>query len=417
MQHSFTAMFREWLHREGIRQRLLAYEDGERRLTDLCCTSQAVVDKQMPAREPLVLAQAGLRRRTDFQISFAWNATKRCASSSIEQRAGIRSFSARSPGARRTEPEAFQTVYFHRQQPTENGRREHVCDFDSPEREEHARRGVPRTSRRSLRLLRRTHARAEPLLLRLGCFQQGRDLHATSLIVRQVLQATLRPRWTQRSNRSPTPSCAATSSGSLTLQPPAAQRQPSCDRRPNPQRASVSPACAAGSNSAPRAWTHYHDWRRHQFLLAHRQSARRSAGPRPHDLPNLRPCWRTRPSPRASSRPLAGAAAGRGRPLRPNCLSSPTSQTPIATPRSGFIRDTLIEHGFSAKFTPAVHESLRRTCHVALDPIRGQGTSRLPRRHRPRSAATSPDLAAQLQRLNFKPTGGSPEGLYRPRVG
>ena len=35
VQRGFFRMFRHWLQREGVRQRLLAFPDGERRLTNV----------------------------------------------------------------------------------------------------------------------------------------------------------------------------------------------------------------------------------------------------------------------------------------------------------------------------------------------------------------------------------------------
>ena len=448
MQRGFTAMFREWLHREGIRQRLLAYEDGERRLTNLLHLAELLhqtAQERRLAAEPLVRwleeqISGGERTSEEHQLRLerddeAVRLVTIHKSKGLEYPVVFCPFSWRSAELNRKHSEP---VYFHRQQETENGRThsEHVCDFDSPEREEHAQLEFRERLAESLRLLYVALTRARNRCYFVwGAFNKAGTSAPAWLFHRPAsssgnLQAAMDTAFKTRTDAElrrdlqHLADSSAITEGKQTIlltDVPVLSAQ------------TYRPPAQPNQTLVPRQFNGHipRDWRITSFssltanLLDEAPDHDRTA---PAETPAVV---------EDETKPTGIFAFPRGTTAG-TCLHklfelADFTNTEDATAQQ-LIRETLTEHGFSAdKFAPAVHETLRRTCQVALDPRRPDfNLARIPHHerlnelefffpiHRVSPAlvasglgdfATSPDFAAQLQRLNFKPTGGFLKGF------
>ncbi len=152
IERGFTAMFRQWLHRSGVRQRLLTHEDGERRLTNLLHLGELIHQTAQERRltpEPLV-------RWIEEQISAAERSAEEHQLRLERDDEAVRLVTIhKSKGleypivfcpylwgtveakGRRSSP--IDPVFVHRQETDDTGETlsELICDFDSPDRDAH----------------------------------------------------------------------------------------------------------------------------------------------------------------------------------------------------------------------------------------------------------------------------------------
>lgn len=152
IDRGFTAMFRAWLHRNSVRQQLLAFENGERRLTNLLHLAELIhqaAQERRLAPEPLVrwfeeqIASAErsaeenqLRLERDDEAVRLVTIHK---SKGLEYPIVFCPYSWGAADASSRNKGAIDPVYFHRERLVdgEAPQSELICDIDSPQRSAH----------------------------------------------------------------------------------------------------------------------------------------------------------------------------------------------------------------------------------------------------------------------------------------
>lgn len=450
LARGFMAMFRRWLHRNGVRPRLLGREDGERRLTNLLHLAellhQAAQERQL-APEPLV-------RWLEEQVSAAERSTEENQlrlerddeavrlvtihkSKGLEYPIVFCPFSWSGAEADKRTSGGVRPVFFHRQTSDSTGRTssEHVCDFESPDRAEHEALEFRERLAEDLRLLYVALTRARNRCYFIwGAFHKSGTSAAAWLLhpgssTSQPQSSVLLSRFSELSDAQLLADMASLTQASVNAAGQPAIRlteiPEASEERYRPGAASAQPLAARTFNATIRR-----DWRICSFSTLTRDLLDEAPDYDRSDFESSAVSQEDEPPSGIFAFPR-GTAAG-------TCLHKVfeeldfTESNPDAIRR--LVASTLNTHGFAAEtYGDAVFATVRRTLDVPLEPDQSTlALRRIPRVDRlaelefffpiQRIApallaggltefASLPDFAAQLRRLNFHASEGFLKGF------
>ena len=450
MERGFTVMFRTWLHRGGVRQRLIAHEDGERRLTNLLHLAELIHQAAQERRltpEPVVrwleeqINTAGrgaeenqLRIERDDEAVRLVTIHK---SKGLEYPIVFCPFSwgsAEHPGRHGS---WINPVFFHRDKSGENhpARSELICDLDSPDRAAHEAIAFRERLAEDLRLLYVALTRARNRCYFVwGAFNRaGASAAAWLLHPERHEAADLEPAMSAHFTalddaqlRSDLDALAAKANAGRNTPAIHVAEAPTASTTPYlPPLPGERPLAARSFTGRIRR-----DWRIHSFSALAAGAADESPDYDRAGAPDVVPAGDAPESSGIFAFPR-GAAAG-------TCLHKLFEQLDFAEPDSDRVRklivETLATHGFPPEtHADAVHDMVRDVLDVPLDPDqpglclrRIESAARLNelefffpiQRLSPALLAsgacaesTAPEAVARLSRLNFQPADGFLKGF------